>query len=137
MTTRIALAQINSTVGDFTGNIAALVAAARAAHADGPRIFVAPELALSGYPPEDLLLRPAFYAQSAAALVQLAQALAPLQGLHVVVGHPYRMAARATARSSGGSTAAKAVANSSVHSAAANAAAAGVPATLLHTPIQH
>ncbi len=97
MTTRIALAQINLTVGDFTGNIATIVAAAREAHAHGARIFVAPELALSGYPPEDLLLRPAFYAQSAAALAQLADALAPLQGLHVVVGHPHRASAAGAA----------------------------------------
>jgi NAD+ synthase (glutamine-hydrolysing) len=93
MTTRIALAQINLTVGDFAGNIATLVAAARDAHARGARILVAPELALSGYPPEDLLLRPAFYAQSALALAQLAHELASLAGLHVVVGHPHRTAA--------------------------------------------
>jgi len=90
MKTRIALAQLNLTVGDFTGNLAKIVQSAREAHARGARIFVAPELATSGYPPEDLLLRPAFYAQSAAALEQLAQELAPLQGLHVLVGHPYR-----------------------------------------------
>jgi len=90
MKTRIALAQLNLTVGDFAGNLAKIVQSAREAHARGARIFVAPELATSGYPPEDLLLRPAFYAQSAAALEQLAQELAPLQGLHVLVGHPYR-----------------------------------------------
>src|SRR5689334_202746 len=56
MKTRLALAQINVTVGDFAGNVARIVAAARAAHNDGAQLMVAPELALSGYPPEDLLL---------------------------------------------------------------------------------
>jgi NAD+ synthase (glutamine-hydrolysing) len=90
MKTRIALAQINVTVGDFAGNVAKIVAAARAAHEDGAKLLVAPELALSGYPPEDLLLRPAFYAASAAALADLAEQLKPFAGLHVIVGHPHR-----------------------------------------------
>ncbi len=90
MKTRIALAQINTTVGDFAGNIAKIVEAARAAHGDGARLLVTPELALSGYPPEDLLLRPAFYAASAGALAELAAQLKPLPGLAVVVGHPHR-----------------------------------------------
>jgi NAD+ synthase (glutamine-hydrolysing) len=89
MKTRIALAQINVTVGDFAGNVAKIVDAARAAHNDGAKLLVAPELALSGYPPEDLLLRPAFYAASAAALADLAEQLKPFAGLHVVVGHPH------------------------------------------------
>lgn len=93
MKTRIALAQLNVTVGDFAGNVAKIVAAARAAHNDGAKLLVAPELALSGYPPEDLLLRPAFYAASAAALADLALQLKPFTGLHVVVGHPHRDAA--------------------------------------------
>ncbi|MGN6316790.1 NAD+ synthase [Trinickia sp.] len=90
MKTRIALAQINVTVGDFAGNIAKIVDVARAAHRDGARLVITPELSLSGYPPEDLLLRPAFYTASAAALTELAEKLAPLDGLHVIVGHPHR-----------------------------------------------
>ncbi|WAS53466.1 NAD+ synthase [Burkholderia ambifaria] len=90
MKTRLALAQINVTVGDFAGNVARIVAAARAAHNDGAQLMVAPELALSGYPPEDLLLRPAFYAAAAAALDTLADALRPFDGLAVLVGHPLR-----------------------------------------------
>ncbi len=77
MKTRIALAQINVTVGDFAGNVAKIVAAARAAHNDGAKLLIAPELALSGYPPEDLLLRPAFYAASAAALADLPRSSSP------------------------------------------------------------
>src|SRR5580692_10199374 len=90
MKTRIALAQINVTVGDFAGNVAKIVAAARTAHNDGAKLLIAPELALSGYPPEDLLLRPAFYTASAAALADLATQLKPFAGLHVIVGHPLR-----------------------------------------------
>ncbi|KWI89256.1 NAD synthetase [Burkholderia ubonensis] len=91
MKTRIALAQINVTVGDFAGNVARIVAAARAAHNDGAQLMIAPELALSGYPPEDLLLRPAFYAASAAALDALAAELKAFDGLAVLVGHPLRV----------------------------------------------
>lgn len=101
MKTRIALAQINVTVGDFAGNIAKIVDCARAAHRDGARLVVTPELSLSGYPPEDLLLRPAFYAASAAALAELAERLQPLAGLHVIVGHPHRIANGDTARDHG------------------------------------
>ncbi|AOK00948.1 MULTISPECIES: NAD+ synthase [Burkholderia] len=93
MKTRLALAQINVTVGDFAGNVARIVAAARAAHNDGAHLMIAPELALSGYPPEDLLLRPAFYTAAAAALEALADALREFNGLAVLVGHPLRSAA--------------------------------------------
>jgi NAD+ synthase (glutamine-hydrolysing) len=82
--------RIGTTVGDFAGNIAKIVDAARAAHRDGAKLVVTPELALSGYPPEDLLLRPAFYAASAAALAELAEQLRPFPGLAVLVGHPAR-----------------------------------------------
>ncbi|KWU25899.1 MULTISPECIES: NAD+ synthase [Burkholderia] len=97
MKTRLALAQINVTVGDFAGNVARIVAAARAAHNDGAQLMVAPELALSGYPPEDLLLRPAFYAAAAAALDALADALKAFDGLAVLVGHPLRGAGAGSA----------------------------------------
>ena len=93
MKTRIALAQINVTVGDFAGNAARIVDAARAAHADGAQLLITPELALSGYPPEDLLLRPAFYSASDAALAELAAQLRPFEGLAVLVGHPWRAGA--------------------------------------------
>ncbi|KAG0162452.1 hypothetical protein DFQ30_001998 [Apophysomyces sp. BC1015] len=88
---KIALAQINVTVGDFAGNIEKIVAAAQAVHDAGASLMVAPELALSGYPPEDLLLRPAFYTVSHAALNELATQLARFAGLHVLVGHPHRV----------------------------------------------
>jgi NAD+ synthase (glutamine-hydrolysing) len=87
---KVALAQINATVGDLDGNARLLADAARRAHALGARLVVAPELALTGYPPEDLLLRPAFLQACTARLQSLAAELADLEGLHLVVGHPHQ-----------------------------------------------
>jgi NAD+ synthase (glutamine-hydrolysing) len=57
---RIALAQINSTVGDLDGNAARIVGRTREARAAGADLVLFPELAVTGYPPEDLLFRPDF-----------------------------------------------------------------------------
>ena len=57
---KIALAQINPTVGDFNGNLEKIIAATRRAAEQGARLAVFSELAICGYPPEDLLLRPGF-----------------------------------------------------------------------------
>lgn len=57
---KVALAQINATVGDLEGNARLIEAAARQAYVKGARLVATPELSLTGYPPEDLLLRPAF-----------------------------------------------------------------------------
>ena len=71
---KIALAQLNTTVGDLAGNEAKILAAyQRAADADCD-LVVCPELALTGYPPRDLLLRESFIAQNLAALDRLAAA---------------------------------------------------------------
>ncbi|HET9207988.1 MAG TPA: NAD+ synthase [Burkholderiaceae bacterium] len=85
---RVALAQINPTVGDLAGNAKLIADAAREAHAGGAALMIAPELALSGYPPEDLLLRPAFMQGCTETLQALARELAPLAGLTVLLGHP-------------------------------------------------
>ncbi len=61
---RIALLQINPTVGDLTGNARLIADAARVAAAAGAELIVTPELALVGYPPRDLLLSPDFVSQS-------------------------------------------------------------------------
>ena len=85
---RVAVAQINVTVGDLQGNVSKIVDfAGRAANA-GADVLVTTELALSGYPPEDLLLRRSFYEACDAALMGLAAELAPFRDLHVLVGHP-------------------------------------------------
>jgi NAD+ synthase (glutamine-hydrolysing) len=57
---RLALAQMNSVVGDLDGNRAAILDRLGEARAAGADLVVFPELAVTGYPPEDLLLRPAF-----------------------------------------------------------------------------
>ncbi len=88
MTVQVAIAQINSTVGDFAGNAAKILQYAEQAHLARADILVTPELSLVGYPPEDLLLRQAFYAKSAQALLELAKQLTSLANLHVLVGHP-------------------------------------------------
>src|SRR5262245_21064625 len=86
---RVALLQINPTMGDLEGNARLIAGAARSAWEQGARVALAPELALCGYPPEDLLLRPAFLRASERALEGLAAALADCAGLHVIVGHPW------------------------------------------------
>ncbi|OYW31334.1 MAG: NAD+ synthase, partial [Methyloversatilis sp. 12-65-5] len=86
-TLRIAVAQINCVVGDLDHNAALILDAARRAVEQGARLLLTPELALCGYPPEDLLLRPDFIRGCAAALAHLA-ADAPA-GLALLVGHPH------------------------------------------------
>jgi NAD+ synthase (glutamine-hydrolysing) len=86
---RVALCQLNATVGDIDGNVALIRAghqAAREAHAD---LVLFPELALTGYPPEDLLLREDFLSRAREALEQLA---ADTHGPIAVVGFPERAA---------------------------------------------
>jgi NAD+ synthetase len=84
-TLRIALAQIDSTVGDLEGNARRIAEFADRARAAGAQLMVTPELALCGYPPEDLLLRPDFYRACGRALADLA---ARLPDIAIVVGHP-------------------------------------------------
>jgi predicted amidohydrolase len=71
---KIALAQINPTVGDFTGNLAKIVAASRRAAAQGARLTVFSELAICGYPPADFLEKPSFLARCRTAVDELAAA---------------------------------------------------------------
>jgi NAD+ synthase (glutamine-hydrolysing) len=69
---RVAAAQINVTVGDLSGNVERILAGLEAAEAAGADLVAFPELAISGYPPEDLLLRPAFVAEAQQALEKVA-----------------------------------------------------------------
>ena len=80
---KIALAQINPTVGDLAGNCELIVARSRAARDQGADLALFPELAVTGYPPRDLLEDPAFVADAEAALAELPSRLAELA---VVVG---------------------------------------------------
>ncbi|HSV70225.1 MAG TPA: NAD+ synthase [Methylibium sp.] len=85
---KIAVVQFNATVGDLAGNARRIAGFAREAHARGARLVLTPELALTGYPPEDLLLRPAFMQACEQALADCAAELADLPDLQLVVGHP-------------------------------------------------
>ena len=87
---KIAIAQINCTVGDLAGNADRILAACARATELGADVVVTPELALCGYPPEDLLLRPDFYRACGRELDRLARE-APLP---LIVGHPEERAGR-------------------------------------------
>lgn len=84
----VALAQLNLIVGDLAGNQRRIAdAAVHARDALNCRFAVFPELAISGYPPEDLLQRPAFVSDCEAVLENLVSAV---PGIALVVGHPHR-----------------------------------------------
>src|SRR6202453_2596867 len=71
---RLAAAQLNTVVGDLSGSVERVLAALAAAEAAGADICVVPELAIPGYPPEDLLLKPGFVADNVTALEKVAAA---------------------------------------------------------------
>lgn len=87
---RLALGQSNPTVGDLRGNAEQVLAAAREAHAAGADLLALGEMALTGYPIEDLASRPSFLAAATRAVGDLATRLAAegLGDLVVIVGHP-------------------------------------------------
>ncbi|MBS0327754.1 MAG: NAD+ synthase [Proteobacteria bacterium] len=84
---RIALAQLNQTLGDLAGNARAIAEAVDRAAGSSASLVVTPELSLCGYPPEDLLLRPAFIDACAAELAALA---GRARGCAAIVGFPER-----------------------------------------------
>ena len=84
---RLALCQLNATVGDISGNAERIREGMRAAVDVGAELVLFPELALTGYPPEDLLLKEHFLADAALALSELA---AETHGTVAVVGFPER-----------------------------------------------
>ena len=86
---RVALAQIDTVVGDIDGNVERVRAALERAEEHGPDLVVFPELTLSGYPPEDLLLKPSFLAAVRGALDEVAEAVGEAVA---VVGFPDREA---------------------------------------------
>ena len=91
---RIALAQVNATVGDLDGNAELIVEWTRRAAARGARVVVFPEMMLTGYPVEDLALRASFVEASIAALRAVAARLEAegLGGIAVVTGYLDRRA---------------------------------------------
>ena len=84
---KIALAQLNITVGDIIGNAAKIGRFAKQAHDEGADLLLTPELSICGYPPEDLLLREDFCDKCVEQLKVLAARLPPIT---VIVGHPSR-----------------------------------------------
>lgn len=83
---RVALAQLNMLVGDVPGNVAKIAAAAARARDElGADVVIFPELGLTGYPPEDLLLRPGLHQQVLRGLEALKRAVT---GIDVVIGYP-------------------------------------------------
>ena len=80
---KIALGQINPTVGDFSGNAAKIIEFALQARSAGAGLILFPELAVSGYPPRDLVERPSFVASSLATVEKIAGAT---QGIAVICG---------------------------------------------------
>ncbi len=83
-TLRVAQAQINPTVGDLAANLALIQEHLDLARQRGADLVTFPELAICGYPPEDLLLKPRFLKDTARALERLAQAT---RGLTALVGY--------------------------------------------------
>src|SRR5436309_8773525 len=84
---RVALAQLDTTVGDIDGNTARIADAIGRARDAGAQLVVAPELAVTGYPPEDLLLKTSFVDAAVAAVAELASAA---DGIVALVGFPER-----------------------------------------------
>src|SRR6266536_3143165 len=84
---QIAVAQLNQVIGDLSGNGAAILTAVAEAERAGARLVVTPELSLPGYPPEDLLLRPAFVDACARELTAMAERV---RSTPVIVGFPER-----------------------------------------------
>lgn len=80
---KIALGQINPTIGDFTGNSKKIIESARQALARGAEMALFPELAVCGYPPRDLLEKPAFVERNQQVIDEIAQAV---PGITVVCG---------------------------------------------------
>jgi NAD+ synthase (glutamine-hydrolysing) len=80
---RIGLAQINTTVGDFIGNRRKILKATKEARSLGVNLLTFPELAVCGYPPEDLLFKPQFIAEN---LRSLERVVAASAGITIVVG---------------------------------------------------
>src|SRR5215211_3435612 len=83
---RLALAQINAVVGDLDGNRERILAGLADARGHGAELVLFPELAVTGYPPEDLLLRPAFVRAAAESLTGIAKACT---GIAALVGTPW------------------------------------------------
>jgi NAD+ synthase/NAD+ synthase (glutamine-hydrolysing) len=84
---KIALAQINPTVGDFQGNTQKIIDFARQAGAAGAQVVIFPELAVCGYPPADFLEKPSFVARAGEAVAEIAAAATTGTPLSIICGY--------------------------------------------------
>jgi len=80
---RIGIAQVNTTVGDFTGNIDKITNTIKLARSSGVDILTFPELAICGYPPEDLLFKPEFIADNLKSLEKITK---ETSGISIIIG---------------------------------------------------
>src|SRR5688500_17004761 len=85
---RIALAQINPTVGDITRNVEKIIKFTNDARSQGARLVVFPELSVTGYPPKDLLLKASFVEDNLRAVREIAAKIPP--DVEAVVGYAER-----------------------------------------------
>jgi NAD+ synthase (glutamine-hydrolysing) len=83
---RVALAQVNTTVGDLEGNTHKILDSMQQAYTAGGHLVCFPELALPGYPPEDLLLKPGFVAANLRKLDEIIEASKDFPGLTAIIG---------------------------------------------------
>ena len=83
---KLAIAQINCTVGDLSGNVRKILDYTDLAKKSGAALLITPELAVSGYPPEDLLLRDGFKLACGDAVADIAK---NIKGITLLVGHPH------------------------------------------------
>ena len=95
---KAALGQINPTVGDFSGHAKKIVDFARRARASGAKMVLFPELAVCGYPPRDLLEKPAFVGRSQRVIQEIAAAVPEIA---IVCGFVSAAAAETARRISG------------------------------------
>ncbi len=93
-TVKLAIVQLNCVLGDLAGNAAKILRYAAEAKAQQATLILTPELALCGYPPEDLLLRDGFFRDCAEVLNSLAVDLGRMGGIDAVVGHPHLAAGK-------------------------------------------
>jgi NAD+ synthase (glutamine-hydrolysing) len=113
---RVALCQLNATVGDLSGNARLIAAGIERARSAGAQLVLFPELALTGYPPEDLLLREHFLSDTAAELQALASRT---EGIVAIVGFPERIAGAQRVPAGGGAAGAPGPVAAVLHNAAA------------------
>jgi len=89
---KLGIAQLNVTVGSIEENVTKIIEAAKQAEQQGAQLLITSELSITGYPPEDLLLRSGFLSQVEAGLQRLLEYSASSNGIDLIVGYPKKQA---------------------------------------------